>query len=175
MRKYISAILLILLIASIFFNVSMLYQDYKSTPNNGEIKGSYELFMVDIRAAQTSINTYFEETNEKKKQLALYDLLSSTYKMDSDLKLLDVKSKLLYKRGLSPLSSFTSDFVITSSRLFTSYTMEGKDITDDAKKYKSYIDDLNNVLKDTTMQDKRSTKEVFDKVDHYSKEHFPMY
>ncbi|SFS54876.1 hypothetical protein SAMN04488601_1011570 [Paenibacillus sp. 453mf] len=175
MRKFISALLLIILFVSIFLNVSMLYQDYKSTPNNGDIKGSYELFMVDIRAAQTSLNTYFEETDEKKKQLALYDLLSSTYKMDSDLKLLDVKSKLLYKRGLSPLQSFTSDFVIISSRLFTSYTMEGKDITGDAKKYKSYIDDLNNVLKDTTMQDKKSTKKVFDKVDNYSRNHTPIY
>lgn len=66
LRKFISALLLIILFVSIFLNVSMLYQDYKSTPNNGDIKGSYELFMVDIRAAQTSLNTYFEETDEKK-------------------------------------------------------------------------------------------------------------
>lgn len=175
MRKYISAILLILLFVSIFANISMLYQDSKTNPSNGEVKGAYELFLVDLRAVQTSLNTYLSETDKKKKQLALYDVLSFTYKMESELKLLDFKSKLIYKRGLSPLPSYTADFVTTSSQLFTSNMLEGKDLADVTKKYKSYIDDLIEMLESTTMQDKKSSKEVFEKIDNYSKKHSPIY
>lgn len=175
LRKYINATLLILLIMSIFINVSMLYKDYKSTPGKGEVKGSYELFMVDVRAVQSGLNIYLGETDQKKKQLALYDVLSFTYKMDSELKLLDLKSKQIYNRGLTPLPSYTADFVTTSSRLFSSYLVEGKDLTDVAKKLKSYIDDLIKILDGTSMQDKKSSKEVFEKIDNYSKKHSPMY
>ncbi|WP_094092685.1 hypothetical protein [Paenibacillus physcomitrellae] len=89
--------------------------------------------------------------------------------------MLDLKSNQLYKQSLAPLPSYTADFVLISSRLLSSYLENGSESADEAETYKSYMDDLVQALNGTSMQSKKTSRLVFEKIEAYSKGHRPIY